>query len=155
MGRVEALSKEDDSKLSPEEKAAIEAMKAKALEEIPKLVKSLKQLDTATPAGKDSQPDDWSDHMACVLYGALNLDEQQFRQVYSLVQNFDQEAKQRGLSLTNSSPASVATMKQMIDQFKTETQPLLTSEQSRILAEVLTHLKLSMESRNFNFSFSL
>jgi len=40
MGRLAALSKEDDSKLSPEEKSALEAAKTKALEDLPNLVKA-------------------------------------------------------------------------------------------------------------------
>jgi RNA polymerase sigma factor (sigma-70 family) len=120
LGRLAALSKEDDSKLSPEEKSALEAAKTKALEELPNLVKAFKYFDAAEPTGADSLADDRLDHMACLLYGALNLDEQQFGQVYGLMQKYQQEAKLKGLSETNSAPETAAAVNQMIEQFKTE-----------------------------------
>ena len=153
MGRLAALSKEDDSKLSPEEKSALEAAKTKALEDLPTLVKAFKRLDAAEPAGADSEGDDQVDHMACVLYGALNLDEQQFGQVYSLMQKYLQEARQKGLSETSSGPEKVTAMNQMIEQFKADTQPLLAPEQTRILAEVLTHIQVESGKLGFNFNF--
>jgi hypothetical protein len=153
MGRLSALSKGDDSKLSPEEKAALEAAKTKALEDLPNLIKAFKRLDAATPAGADSEGDDQVDHMACVLYGALNLDEQQFGQVCGLMQKYLQEARQKGLSEASSGPEKVAAMNQMIGQFKADTQPLLTPEQTRILAEVLTHIQAEPGKLGFNFNF--
>jgi RNA polymerase sigma factor (sigma-70 family) len=153
FGRLSALSKEDDSKRSPEEKSALETAKMKALEELPILVKALKQLEAAEPTGAGSQADDHVDVMSCVLYGALNLDNQQFDQVYGVVQKYDQEAKQKGLSRTNTAPESVAAMNQLIEQAKADMQPLLTPEQARILAEVLPFIKLEPGNASFNFSF--
>jgi RNA polymerase sigma factor (sigma-70 family) len=153
MGRLSALSKEDDSKLSPEEKSAFEAAKTKALEGLPNLVKAFKYFDAAEPTGADSEADDRVDHMACVLYGALNLDEQQFNQVYSLMQKYLREARQRGLSETNPGPEKAAAVNQMIEQFKVDTQPLLTPEQTTILAEVLTHIQVEPGKLSFNFNF--
>jgi RNA polymerase sigma factor (sigma-70 family) len=153
MGRLSALSKQDDSKLSPEEKSALEAAKTKALEDLPNLVKAFKRLDAAEPTGADSEADDRVDHMACVLYGALNLDEQQFGQVYSLMQKYLQDAKQKGLSETTPAPEKVAAVNQMIEQFKADTQPLLTPEQTRILAEVLTHIQVEPGKLGFTFNF--
>jgi hypothetical protein len=153
MGRLSALSKEDDSKLSPEEKSVLEAARMKALEGIPNLVKAFKYFDAAKPAGADSLADDRLDHMACLLYGALNLDEQQFGQVYSLMQKYEQEAKQKGLMETNSAPENAAAVNQMIEQFKTEMPSLLTPEQARIFAEVLTHFQLEARRSTINFNF--
>jgi RNA polymerase sigma factor (sigma-70 family) len=153
MGRIAALSKEDDSKMSPEERAALEAAKTKALEDLPNLIKAFKHFDAAEPTGANAEADDRVDHMACLLYGALNLDEQQFGQVYSLMQAYLQEAKQKGLSETNSGPEKVAAANQMIEQFKVDTQTLLTPEQSRILAEVLTHIQVEPGKVGFNFNF--
>jgi hypothetical protein len=67
MGRLSALSKEDDGKLSPEEKSALEAAKLKALEAIPNLVKAAKQYEAAQPAGDALLADDRVDHMACLF----------------------------------------------------------------------------------------
>jgi hypothetical protein len=153
MGRLSALSKEDDSKLSPEEKSNLEAARMKALEGIPNLGKAFQYFDAAKPAGADSQADDRLDHMACLLYGALNLDEQQFGQVYSLMQKYEQEAKQKGLTETNSAPENAAAVNQMIEQFKTEMPSLLTPEQARISSEVLTHFQLEAGRSTINFNF--
>lgn len=153
MGRLAALSKEDDSKLSPEEKSALEAAKTKALEELPNLVKAFKYFDAAEPAGADPLANDRLDHMACLLYGALNLDEQQFGQVYDLMQKYQQEAKLKGLSETNSAPETAAAVTRMIEQFKTEMPSLLRPEQARIFAEVLTHFQLEGGRSTINFNF--
>ncbi len=154
FGRLAALSKEDDSELSPEEKSALEAAKTKALEDLPNLVKAAKYYDAAKPTGVNSLTDDKLDEMACLLYGALNLDAPQFNQVYGVMQNLQQEAKQKGLSETNSPPEKAVAMNQMIEQFKTETQSFLTPEQSRILADVLTHFRFDPGNSSFNFGFN-
>lgn len=154
MGRLAALSKKDDSKLSPEEKSALEAAKTKALDDLPNLVKAAKYYDAAKPAGADTLTDDKLDEMACFFYGALNLDEQQFGEIYGAMQTIQQEAKQRGLSETNSPPEKAAAMNQMIEQFKTQTQSVLTPEQTGILADVLTHFHFDPGSSTFNFGFN-
>jgi hypothetical protein len=153
MGRLAALSKEDDSKLSPEEKSALEAARTKALEGLPNLVKAFKHFDAAEPAGADAQAEDRLDHMACVLYGALNLDEQQFGQVYGLMQQYQQEARQKGLSQTNSTPESAAALTQMVEQLKADAQTFLSPEQTRILADVLTHIQAGQGRIGFDFTF--
>ena len=106
--RLSALSKEDDSKRSPEEKSVLEAAKIKALRELPNLVKAIKQYEAAESTGTGSQADDRSDFMACVLYGALN---------------------------------------------KTDMQTVLTPEQARIFADLLTHFQPESRRLGFNFSF--
>ena len=153
MGRLSALSKEDDSKLSPEEKSALEAARTKALEDLPNLIKAARLYDAATPTGADSQADDRLDQMACLFYGALSLDEQQFGQVYSVMQKLEQEAKQKGLSKETPGPEAAEAVKQMVEQFKGETQTFLAPEQSRILSEVLTHIQLEPGKSSFNFTF--
>ena len=126
----------------------------KALEGLPELVKAFKYFDVAPPAGADAQADDHLDHLACLLYGALNLDQQQFDQVYSLMQKYEQEAKQKGLTETNSAPEKAAAVSQMVEQFKAEVPSLLTPEQSRIFAEVLTRSFSSNPGKSsINFSF--
>jgi RNA polymerase sigma factor (sigma-70 family) len=153
LGRLSALSKEDDSKLSPEEKVALETARMKALEGLPDLVKAFKYFDAAAPAEAGAQAGDRLDHMACLLYGALKLDEQQFDQVYSLMQKYEQEAKQKGLTETNSAPEKAVAVNQMIEQFKAEMPSLLTPEQTRIFAEVLTHFQLKPGKSSINFNF--
>ena len=154
MGRIGALSKQDDSKLSPEEKSALEAAKTKALEDLPNLVKAAKQYDAGRPAGEaDFQSDELRDEIACLLYGALNLDEQQFNQVCDVMQKIQQDAKQKGLSKQTPAPEAAEALKQIMEQWKAETQALLTPEQTRIFADVITHFQIEPGKFSFNFNF--
>ena len=153
IGRLSALSKEADGKQSPEEKAALDAAKIKALQDLPNLVKAFKQYDAAAPTGTNLPAEDRSDLMACVLYGALNLDEQQFDQVYGLMQKYTLEAKEKGLAETDSTPEMVALVKQMMEQSKADMRTILTPEQARIFADLLTHYQ--PETRHLDFNFSL
>jgi RNA polymerase sigma factor (sigma-70 family) len=153
MGRLSALSKDDDNKLSPEEKSALEATRMKALQDLPNLVKAAKYYDERKPKGTESQSEDQLDNVACLLYGALNLDEQQFGKVYSLMQQYDKEARQKGLSEATSAPEKADAVKQMIEQFKAQMPDILTAEQARIFADVLTHVQLEPGKSSFNFTF--
>jgi len=153
MGRIAALSKEDDSKHSEEEKSALEAARTKALEDLPNLVKAAKQYDGAEPSGGDVQPDRVMDEVACLLYGALNLNEQQFNQVYAVMQRLQQEAKQKGLSKDTPDPEAAEAVKQIKGQFQAEVQTLLSAEQARIFVEVMTHVQAEPHRFGFNFSF--
>ncbi len=153
MGRLAALLKEDDSRFSPEEKSALEAARTQALDELPNLLKAAKQFDAARSSGTDSQWTDVMDEVACLLYGALNLDEQQFSQVYGVMQGLQQEARQKGLSKETPASEAEEAVKQIKAQFKAEMQSFVTPEQARILAEVLTHIQLEPGRFGFNFSF--
>ncbi len=151
MGRLQALSKEEDSKLSPEEKAALEAAKTQALEDLPKLVKAAKQYDVGQT--EDLQSEKLMDEVACLLYGALNLDEQQFNQVYGVMQKIQQEVKQKGLSKETPAPEAAKALKEIMEEWKGETQKLLTPEQTQIFAEVVTHMQVEPGKFGFNFNF--
>ncbi len=153
MGRLAALSKEDDSKLVAEEKAALDVARTKALEDLPLLIKAAKHFDTTQLAGTEAPPEEQLDLWACMLYGALNLDEQQFSQVYNLMQQDLAAAKQKGLSETSSSSDKTVALKQMIEQFKGEMKPLFTPEQARIFEGVLTQVQVEPGKMGFNFSF--
>jgi hypothetical protein len=91
------------------------------------------------------------DAAACLLYGALNLDEQQFGQVYGVLQNLQQEAKLKGLEGSGSPSAEMT--KHMIDRFKEDVQLVLTPEQTRIFLEVAKHIQAEPGNVGFNFSF--
>jgi RNA polymerase sigma factor (sigma-70 family) len=151
MGRIAALSKEDDSKLSPEEKSALEAGRAWALDELPNLVRAARQYDGDQDV--DLQSGELMDRVACLLYGALNLDEQQFSQVYGVMQKLQQETRLKGLSKDTPAPEAAEALKQIMEQWKVETQTLLTPEQTRIFAEVVTHLQVEPGKFGFNFNF--
>jgi hypothetical protein len=153
MGRLMALSKQPEDSLSADDKAALETAKTKALEELPALIRAAKQLDAANPGGPDSAPNDMSDNLACLLYGALNLDADQFGQVYGLVQNYQDQAKLKGLFQSNGAPGDPVAMAQMIEQFKTDMQGMLTPDQTAIFGEVMKQVKLDGRNLSFNFNF--
>ncbi len=156
FGRLAAQYKQvnqDDSKLSPEEKSALEAAKIRAVEELPKLLKAADHFDKDKPAGSDPDADDSADFLSCLLYGALDLDEQQFGQVYGLTDKYRQQVKQLVLLETNSTPEKTAALKQVIEQWKTDMQSILTPEQAAIFAEVSTHFQFGSGNASFNFSF--
>jgi len=153
LGRLAIEFKQDDSKLSPEEKSAKEAAKSKAVEEMVGLIKATQQLDANKPSGSDSRADDTSDDIACVLYGALNLDEQQFGQVYALVQKYGRQAKQDGLLKEDPTPETAAALKQVAEQAKAELQTILTPEQARIFTELEPLLQTTPGRFGINVSF--
>jgi RNA polymerase sigma factor (sigma-70 family) len=156
FGRLAALSREDQSKLSPEEKSALDAAKLKALEEIPNVVKAAKEYSDAKSMDTDSMAGK-VDMMTCMLYGALNLDEQQFNQVYGLMQKYQQDAEQKGLSFTNAAPENVLALTQMTEQLKTDMAVLLAPDQNRIFTGILPLIHLepgNTNSSDFNFNFN-
>jgi hypothetical protein len=147
----------DDSELAPDEKSALEAAKINAVEELPKLVKAMDQLDKQPPAGTDSDAEKGADMAACLLYGALNLDEQQFGQVYAVIDKYQLQAQQQGL---HDMPVSESTeaVKQMMEQARVDMQSFLTPDQAVILADVFTHIKLAPNpdgTHNLSFGFNL
>jgi hypothetical protein len=153
MGRIAALSKEDQSKLSAEEKAALEAARINTLNDLPVLLQSLKHFNESTPPGKDDQSD--MDLIACLFYGALNLDADQFNQVYGVIQSLSLEAKHEGLSKDTPDAEASDAAKRLVEQFKAETQPFLSDEQNRILAQVMTQFQFEPGKWNYSASFGL
>jgi RNA polymerase sigma factor (sigma-70 family) len=155
FARLAAMSKEDDSKLSAEEKAALNEEKLGALGELPRLIKALKQYDEAQGPGHEESMEERMDLMACLFYGALNLDEGQFSQVYGLMQGLQDEAQQKGLSWTNAAPDNVRELNEMIDQFKGDMPRLLTADQAKIFTGIVPLLHFNPgTSNNFSFNFN-
>lgn len=155
FGRMAALSKGDNGKPSPEEKSVLEAAQIKLLEELPNLMKAAKQFEAAKPARNDQPAGEVSaeviDMITCILYGALNLDELQFTQVYGVMLKLGESVNLKGLS--KESPEASEAVKSLMEQWKAETQTLLTPEQARIFTEVVTHFQLEPGKFGFNFNF--
>jgi RNA polymerase sigma factor (sigma-70 family) len=154
FARLGALSKEDESKLSAEEKEELDTEKLKALEEFPRLLKAAKQFESQL-GGADMPMDKRMDMLACVFYGALNLDEQQFGQVYGLMQGLQEDAQQKGLSWTNAAPENVQAWNQIIEQFKGDMPRLLTPEQAKIFTGIMPLMHFQPGTNSFNLSLTL
>src|SRR5262249_28576224 len=86
LGQIAAsfalLTQTDSSKLSPEEKSALEDEKLKMNIEMLKLVRTAKVKSYSDPSWKANS--NQTDNTTCFLYGALNLNQDQFTQLYSL-----------------------------------------------------------------------
>lgn len=153
LARLSAQLSKDESKLSPEEKTANEAARMNALSEMGDLMKAMKQLQMDKSSESGDHTGDPTDIAACVLYGALNLTEQQFGQVYGLMEKYGQQAKQNNLSEDNHEPEAAAALKQLMEQAKAEIQNVLTPEQARTLEDVLPQIQMSPGKLNVNGRF--
>jgi RNA polymerase sigma factor (sigma-70 family) len=153
LGRLSIQLGKEDDKLSPEEKAANETARLNAVGELTTLMTAMKQLGMIKPPGADPSAEDPSDDVACLLYGALNLNEQQFGEIYGSLQKHFQEAKQRGLVEGNPTPESAAALQQLADQSNGEIRRLLTPDQTRIFEELSPHIQLGSRKIDFNFKF--
>ena len=158
LGRLSALSRQDDSKLSADEKAALETARTRAIEDLPGLLKAAKHHSAFDRMGEDFASDALLDDLSCLFYGALNLDEQQFSHVYGLMDKYRQQAMQQGLSRTNlsrtnSAPEAVGAFTRIVGQWKAETQNLLSPEQAMVFSDLLTN-NFKAEPGNFGFNFS-
>ena len=69
------------------------------------------------------------------------------------MEKIQQEAKQKGLSKETPAPEAAEALKQIMEQWKAETQALLTPEQSRIFVDVITHFQIEPGKFGFNFNF--
>jgi RNA polymerase sigma factor (sigma-70 family) len=155
FARLTTLWKEDQSKLSAEEKEALETEKLKALAELPRLVKAWRELEATHPTGANMPLDEQMDMMTCMFYGALNLDEPQFGQVYGLMQGLQDEMQQKGLSWTNAAPENVQAFNQLVEHFKGEMPRLLTPEQAKIFTSLMPLMHFQPGATNgFNFNFN-
>lgn len=156
MGHIFALTKQDESQLSPAEKSARGEASINALAELPKLLKALKQFTADGSSGADQPSDEAKmDLLACVLYGALDLNEQQFNQVYDLLLKTTQQCKQKADPKDMPQAEAEEVSKQLTEQFKTELQALLTPEQNRLVPDALAQLHVQPGGHwGYSFNFS-
>jgi hypothetical protein len=138
---------QDTSNLTADQVAANDATAIAMMQDFMKLIQSLKQLDDS------SQITNNADCGSCLLYGALNLTDQQFSQVYSLLQKYQDQAKQQNLLDDQSAPDSAAALKQMNQLAQTDLQNLLTPEQTGIFAQISSGMQLV--TGNFNLNLNL
>ena len=152
LGRLSVQLTQDQNSLSGKEKATADASQFGLAEEFMKLAKVMKQLESAKPSGEDS-PEERVDNIACLLYGALNLDEQQFNQVFALAEKYRALAKEKGLPNENTTPEATDARQRMTEQLIAEFQGMLTPEQASIFGGIRPHLQLEPGKFGFNFSF--
>jgi RNA polymerase sigma factor (sigma-70 family) len=149
-----ALTNVDESKLSDEEKTANEMAKMDLAGQTVALVKALKQFDAAKPPG---EKEDGADTAACLLYGALDLNEEQFGQVYSLMQKYHQQTALLDSSDDKATPETTAAVNQMDQALKQEINAVLTPEQAQMFGQMTNNFKLLHshgQTGRFSFNFN-
>lgn len=150
------LMHRDESKLSPEEKTAGDEMKANLVRELMRLGTLAGQFDRNKEVEGSSADatvgERAADTATCLLFGAMNLTEQQFGQTYAILQKYQEQAAGQNLFQDPSTPESEAALKQLNEKARNEIQPLLTEEQSKTLGQLSPAMPLV--SRKFILTFN-
>jgi len=149
------LNSQDESKLTPEEKAANNKMKANLLQEFMSLANLATQFkdDEKTsdnPASAEAS-DNAADTMTCLLYGAIGLSEQQYGNIYSILQKYQRQAAEQNLFSDQSNADATAALKQLNEDARKEIHPLLTSDQTKAFEEMLSSIQLVTRKLNIAF----
>lgn len=152
--RVSAqLKQEDESKLSPEEKSAREEMKMNLMTDMLRMAKAWKQFENNDQS--EGEPED-ADKGACVLYGALDLNQQQFEEAYRTLEKFRQA--QESVSTNLPPDDAAAEFNRLEEQVKTDLRKMMTAEQSAIFDQILTDFHFAHGTNggnSFHFNFNL
>ena len=80
---------------------------------------------------------DTADDLACLLYGALDLNEQQFTQAYAIIQGLRDQAKAQNLLSAKPSPENQTALAQWNEQARSQIQQIITPDQ-RALFELMS-----------------
>ena len=79
---------------------------------------------------------------ACMLFGALELDERQFQSVYSILQSSFQRAAEQNLLRKDANSDAKAAAKDLDAQAKAGIEKLLSSEQRKTFQSILPEIDL-------------
>jgi len=149
------LNNQDQSKLTPEEKAASNEVKANLLREfmsLATLAGQYEENEKALDKSAASDPADTAaDTMTCLLYGAMGLSEQQYGDIYSILQKYQHQAAEQNLFSDQAGPDADSTLKAMNDLARKEIQPLFTGDQSKEFEELLPTIQLVTRKLNITF----
>ena len=126
--RTHDLQQQDGSTLTSEQKEAKSAAQVATLQKLAELAKASAQFEKEL----EDPGADRADMVAILLYGALDLNEQQFSQTYSLVQRLRAEAERRNLLEKSPTPEALESLRSLNDQARAELQRLLSPEQSKL-----------------------
>lgn len=130
--KMDPLLMTDDSQLTPEQQAAKAAAEATILEKMVELAKASKQFASELEAAGS----DRADMVAVLLYGSLDLNEQQFSQTYSILQRHWSEAERQNLLGKSPSPEAQQSLAKLNEQARAELQLLLSPEQTKWLQQM-------------------
>lgn len=130
--KMDALLMTDDSQLTSELQAAKAAASVTILEKMTELAKASKQF----AAELEAAGSDRADMVAVLLYGSLDLSEQQFSQTYSILQRHWSEAERQNLLGKSPSPEAQQSLAKLNDQARAELQLVLSPEQNKWLQQM-------------------
>ena len=121
---------QDREDLTPEQKTnAINAMGSAMISDFAQLLQASSQLGQASASDASNS----ADYATCLLYGALNLNEQQFGQVYGIIQKYETQAQQQGLLQRKLSAEATAQLAKINENAKMEIQGILPPNQAALL----------------------
>jgi len=125
----------DPGSLSAGDKQAYDAQKNAMGQDMLSLFQAGQQLDSDNQL-KSGTPEDKADFGACFLYGALELNEQQFAGANAVLQKYYQQAAQQNLLQENPDPAREAdrqsALSQLNQQASDEIHGLLSPDQAGV-----------------------
>lgn len=139
MRRVAASSaaQADAANMTPEQIKAMQAEGISMLDDFSAMMKANQQLETQrTQSGSKDRADD----SACLLFGALDLDEQQFTRAYGIIQQLETQAKAQNIWDAKPSPANQAAITAWNDLARKQIEALLNPDQTEVFRKLSTEL---------------
>lgn len=130
------ISQTDGTNMTPEQVKSRQAEAIALLDDASAVMKASKSLDGAMK----SEPRDVADDSACMLYGALDLNEQQFTQAYSIIQGLRDQAKAQNLLGVKASPENQTALAQWNEQAQVQIQQILNPDQTALFQLMSTSL---------------
>ena len=157
---ITELDRQDESKLSADEKAASEEKRAGLLRDFMNLAILAGQFDQNKQAGGNSPEtaaaadagDSAADTMTCLLYGAMGLSEPQFEETYRILQTRQQQATEQNLFDNSSTPETQSALNRLNEDAGNQIQSLLTADQAQAFEGLLPSIQLV--SRKLNITFT-
>jgi len=149
------LNNQDQSQFTAEEKATNNQMKASLLRDFMSLASLAGQYEdnekTSGNSASTDSADSAADTMTCLLYGAIGLSEQQYGDIYNVLQKYQRQAAEQNLFGDAAGPDATSALKQMNDEARKQIEPLLTGDQAKSLEEIIPSIQLVTRKLNITF----
>jgi RNA polymerase sigma factor (sigma-70 family) len=137
----------DPGSLSAEDKQAYDAQKNAMGQDMLRLFQAGQQLDSDNQL-KSGTPEVKADFGACFLYGALELNEQQFTGANAVLQKYYQQAAQQNLLQENPDPAQEtdrqSALSQLNQQASDEIHGLLSPDQAGVFSGLSQNYQMQL-----------
>lgn len=122
----------DHAELTPEQIKVRQAEAIALADDASAVMKASQSLDGEKKNGSNDAADD----AACMLYGALDLNEQQFKDFYSIIQRLQDQAKAQNLWNAGSSPENQALLAKWNKNAQTRIQQILNPDQATLFQKI-------------------